>query len=44
MPLIATTMELAKCLGSEVDGKAWLNAAAQVYAHSKLLHSSQRKV
>ena len=30
--LIATTMEPAKRLGSEVEGKAWLDAAAQVYA------------
>jgi fatty acid synthase subunit alpha len=30
--LIATTMEPAKCLGSEAEGKAWLDAAAQVYA------------
>jgi fatty acid synthase subunit alpha, fungi type len=30
--LIATTMEPAKRLGSEAEGKAWLNAAAQVYA------------
>jgi fatty acid synthase subunit alpha len=30
--LIATTMELAKHLGSEAAGKAWLDAAAQVYA------------
>jgi fatty acid synthase subunit alpha len=30
--LIATTMEPAKRLGSEAEGKAWLDAAAQVYA------------
>jgi fatty acid synthase subunit alpha len=30
--LIATTMEPAKRLGSESEGKAWLDAAAQVYA------------
>jgi 3-oxoacyl-ACP reductase-like protein len=30
--LIATTMEPAKCLGSEAEGKAWLDAAAQAYA------------
>jgi 3-oxoacyl-ACP reductase-like protein len=30
--LIASTMELAKRLGSEAEGKAWLDAAAQVYA------------
>jgi fatty acid synthase subunit beta len=30
--LIATTMEPAKHLGSEAEGKAWLDAAAQVYA------------
>ena len=32
MLLIATTMEPAKRLGSEAEGKAWLNTAAQVYA------------
>ena len=30
--LIATTMEPAKCLGSEAEGKAWLDTAEQVYA------------
>jgi 3-oxoacyl-ACP reductase-like protein len=30
--LVATTMEPAKRLGSEAEGKAWLDAAAQVYA------------
>jgi fatty acid synthase subunit alpha, fungi type len=30
--LIATTMEPVKRLGSEAEGKAWLDAAAQVYA------------
>jgi len=30
--LTATTMEPAKRLGSEAEGKAWLDAAAQVYA------------
>jgi hypothetical protein len=30
--LIATTMEPAKRLGSEAEGKAWLDAAAQVCA------------
>jgi fatty acid synthase subunit alpha len=30
--LVATTMEPAKRLGSEVEGKAWLDTAAQVYA------------
>ena len=30
--LIATTMEAVKRLGSEAEGKAWLDAAAQVYA------------
>lgn len=30
--LFATTMEPAKRLGSEGEGKAWLDAAAQVYA------------
>jgi len=30
--LVATTMEHAKRLGSETEGKAWLDAAAQVYA------------
>ena len=30
--LIATTMEPAKRLGSEAEGKAWLDSAAQVYA------------
>ena len=30
--LIATTMEPAKRLGSEAEGKAWLDAATQVYA------------
>ena len=30
--LIATTMEPSKRLGSEAEGKAWLDAAAQVYA------------
>jgi malonyl CoA-acyl carrier protein transacylase len=30
--LIATTMEPAKRLGSEAEGKAWLDAAAQAYA------------
>jgi malonyl CoA-acyl carrier protein transacylase len=30
--LVATTMEPAKRLGSESEGKAWLDAAAQVYA------------
>ncbi|KAF8271214.1 fatty acid synthase [Lactarius quietus] len=30
--LFATTMEPAKRLGSESEGKAWLDAAAQVYA------------
>jgi 3-oxoacyl-ACP reductase-like protein len=30
--LIATTMEPTKRLGSEAEGKAWLDAAAQVYA------------
>ncbi len=29
--LVATTMEPAKRLGSEAEGKAWLDAAAQVY-------------
>lgn len=32
VPLIATTMEPAKRLGSEAEGKAWLDSAAQVYA------------
>ena len=32
MLLIATTMEPAKCLGSEAEGKVWLDAAAQAYA------------
>ena len=32
MLLVATTMEPTKCLGSEAEGKAWLDAAAQVYA------------
>jgi fatty acid synthase subunit alpha len=32
MPLIATTMKPAKHLGSEAEGKAWLDSAAQVYA------------
>ena len=30
--LIATTMEPAKRLGSEAEGKVWLDAAAQAYA------------
>ncbi len=30
--LVATTMEPTKRLGSEAEGKAWLDAAAQVYA------------
>ena len=30
--LVATTMEPAKCLASEAEGKTWLDAAAQVYA------------
>ena len=30
--LVATTMEPAKRLGSEAEGKAWLDTAAQVYA------------
>ncbi|KAI0264369.1 fatty acid synthase [Gloeopeniophorella convolvens] len=30
--LVATTMEPPKRLGSEAEGKAWLDAAAQVYA------------
>ena len=30
--LIATTMEPVKRLGSETEGKAWLDTAAQVYA------------
>ena len=30
--LVATTMEPAKRLGSEAEGKAWLDSAAQVYA------------
>jgi fatty acid synthase subunit alpha len=30
--LNATTIEPTKCLGSEAEGKAWLYAAAQVYA------------
>ena len=30
--LNATTMELAKRLGSEAEGEAWLDTAAQVYA------------
>jgi fatty acid synthase subunit alpha, fungi type len=32
MVLIATTMEPVKPLGSEAEGKAWLDAAAQVHA------------
>ena len=32
MLLVATTMEPTKRLGSEAEGKAWLDAAAQVYA------------
>lgn len=30
--LNATTIEPTKCLSSEAEGKAWLYAAAQVYA------------
>ena len=37
--LIATTMEPAKRLGSEAEGKAWLDAAAQVYAQCVGMHA-----